>query len=65
MLLFPAPGLAKAIFYGVGNDGYFTDVIGIETALSGSIRADAFFFIHIPIFPGVIFMTPLLNSNLS
>ncbi len=40
--LFPHPGLAKTIFYGVGNEGYYTDVIGIETALSGSIGADEF-----------------------
>ena len=42
ILLWPNPGLARTIFYGVGNDGYFTDVIGIETALSGAIRLDAF-----------------------
>ena len=42
ILLWPNPGLARTIFYGVGNDGYFTDVIGIETALSGAIGSDAF-----------------------
>ena len=42
ILLWPNPGLAKTIFYGVGNDGYFTDVSGIETALSDSIGADRF-----------------------
>ena len=42
ILLYPNPGLAKTIFYGVGNDGYFTDVSGIETALSNSIGIDSF-----------------------
>ena len=42
ILLFPSPVLAKTVFYGVGNDGYFTDVIGMETALSGSIGTDEF-----------------------
>jgi len=42
ILLWPHPRMAKTIFYGVGNDGCFTDVIGIETALSGAIRLDAF-----------------------
>jgi hypothetical protein len=42
ILLSPNPGTAKTIFYGVGNDGYFEDVIGIESALSDAIGSDAF-----------------------
>ncbi len=42
ILLSPNSGTAKTIFYGVGNDGYFEDVIGIESALSGAIGSDAF-----------------------
>ena len=42
ILLSPNPGTAKTIFYGVGNDGYFADVIGIESALSGVIGSDSF-----------------------
>ena len=42
IFLFTNPGQAKTIFYGVGNDGYFADVTGLETALSLSIGADAF-----------------------
>jgi hypothetical protein len=42
LLLLPDTGLGETIFYGVGNDGYFTDVIGIETALSGSIGTGTF-----------------------
>jgi hypothetical protein len=42
IILSPNPGFAKTIFYGVGNDGYFTDVVGIESALFGSIGASTF-----------------------
>ena len=42
ILFLPNPGPAKTIFYGVGNDGYFADVIGIESALSGVIGSDSF-----------------------
>ena len=42
LLSFPHAGLAKTVFYGVGNDGYFNDVIGLRTALSRSIGADEF-----------------------
>ena len=42
MLSIPPVGIAKTVFYGVGNDGYFNDVVGIETALSRSIGADDF-----------------------
>ena len=38
----PQTVLGKTVFYGVGNDGYYNDVIGIETALSESIGAQAF-----------------------
>jgi hypothetical protein len=42
ILLFANSGLAKTVFYGVGNDGYFTDVTGLETALSNLIETDTF-----------------------
>jgi hypothetical protein len=42
MLSIPHLGAAKTVFYGVGNDGYFSDVVGIQTALSSSIGADDF-----------------------
>ena len=42
IFLFTNPGQSKTIFYGVGNDGYFADVTGLETALSLSIGADVF-----------------------
>ena len=42
MLSIPSVGVAKTVFYGVGNDGYFNDVVGIETALSSSIGAGDF-----------------------
>ena len=42
ILIFPDPGRAKTVFYGVGNDGYFSDVVGIETALTSAIGTDAF-----------------------
>ncbi len=42
MLSIPPVGIAKTVFYGVGNDGYFNDVVGIETALSSSIGAGDF-----------------------
>ena len=42
ILFLPTSCTAETIFYGVGNDGYFADVIGIESALSGAIGSDAF-----------------------
>ena len=42
MLSIPPVGVAKTVFYGVGNDGYFNDVVGIETALSRSIGVSDF-----------------------
>ena len=42
LLLFPHVGLAKTVFYGVGNDGYFSDVVGMGAALSDAIGSDAF-----------------------
>ncbi len=42
ILLVPTPGPAGTIFYGVGNDGYYRDVIGLETALAHTIGPDSF-----------------------
>lgn len=42
MLSIPPVGVAKTVFYGVGNDGYFNDVVGIETALSRSTGTGEF-----------------------
>ena len=42
ILLVPTPGPAGTIFYGVGNDGYYRDVTGLETALTHTIGPDSF-----------------------
>ena len=42
LLLIPTTGLAKTVFYGAGNDGYYNDVVGMETALSTLIGVRKF-----------------------
>jgi hypothetical protein len=69
MLSIPPVAVAKTVFYGVGNDGYFNDVVGIETALSRSIGADEFISYEyanlsgIDIYDTTVALRPFLNGN--